>query len=270
MEQVKLYDTTLRDGMGGRGMSLSVGEKLKVAQALDALGVHFIEAGFPSSNPKEAELFERLAEVELENATIVAFGMTRRRDSAAAEDEALAVLTVVLRARGLPRRQELAAPRREGDPGQPRGEPGDDRRLDRLLPRAGQAADLRRRALLRRLPRRQRLRARMRGGGGRRRGRERHPLRHQRRQPAELRRRGDRGRRRGRRPGGRDRDPHPRRLGLRGGQLAGGGGSRRPPGAGLRQRLRRALRQRQPGLDPAGAAAEDGLRGGHAPSSWRA
>jgi 2-isopropylmalate synthase len=92
MEQVKLYDTTLRDGMGGRGMSLSVGEKLKVAQALDALGVHFIEAGFPSSNPKEAELFERLAEFEPENATIVAFGMTRRRDRAAAEDEALTVL----------------------------------------------------------------------------------------------------------------------------------------------------------------------------------
>ncbi len=91
-EQVKLYDTTLRDGMGGRGMSLSVGEKVKVAEALDGLGVHFIEAGFPSSNPKEAELFERLAEVELEHATLVAFGMTRRRDRAAAEDEALAVL----------------------------------------------------------------------------------------------------------------------------------------------------------------------------------
>src|SRR3954471_4170436 len=93
IEQVKLYDTTLRDGMGGRGMSLSVGEKVKVAHALDALGMHFIEAGFPSSNPKEAELFERLAEVELEKATVVAFGMTRRRDRAAAEDEALAVLT---------------------------------------------------------------------------------------------------------------------------------------------------------------------------------
>jgi 2-isopropylmalate synthase len=93
MEQVKLYDTTLRDGMGGRGMSLSVGEKLKVVRALDTLGVHFIEAGFPSSNPKEAELFERLAELALENSTIVAFGMTRRRDRCAEEDEALAVLT---------------------------------------------------------------------------------------------------------------------------------------------------------------------------------
>jgi 2-isopropylmalate synthase len=92
MEQVRLYDTTLRDGMGGQGMSLSVGEKLKVAQALDALGVHFIEAGFPSSNPKEAEFFEQLSRVELAGATIVAFGMTRRRDRPAAEDEGLAVL----------------------------------------------------------------------------------------------------------------------------------------------------------------------------------
>ncbi len=92
MEQVRLYDTTLRDGMGGQGMSLSVGEKLKVVQALDALGIHFIEAGFPSSNPKEAELFELLAELELEQATIAAFGMTRRRDRQAEDDEALAVL----------------------------------------------------------------------------------------------------------------------------------------------------------------------------------
>jgi 2-isopropylmalate synthase len=92
MEQVKLYDTTLRDGMGGPGMSLSVGEKLKVVQALDELGVQAIEAGFPSSNPKEAELFEQLAELPLGQATIAAFGMTRRRGIAAEDDEALAVL----------------------------------------------------------------------------------------------------------------------------------------------------------------------------------
>jgi 2-isopropylmalate synthase len=89
MDQVKLYDTTLRDGMGGRGMSLSVGEKVKVALALDALGVQFIEAGFPSSNPKEAELFERLAELELRNAEMSAFGMTRRRGVRAEDDPAL-------------------------------------------------------------------------------------------------------------------------------------------------------------------------------------
>jgi 2-isopropylmalate synthase len=92
MEQVKLYDTTLRDGMGGKGMSLSVGEKLNVVRALDALGVHFIEAGFPSSNPKERELFEQLAQLELGQAAISAFGMTRRRDRKAEDDEALATL----------------------------------------------------------------------------------------------------------------------------------------------------------------------------------
>src|SRR6478672_1571738 len=92
MEQVKLYDTTLRDGMGGQGMSLSVGAESMNEQALDGLGVHFIEAGFPSSNPKEAELFELLAELELERATIAAFGMTRRRDVAAEDDPSLGVL----------------------------------------------------------------------------------------------------------------------------------------------------------------------------------
>jgi 2-isopropylmalate synthase len=93
MEQVKLYDTTLRDGMGGQGMSLSVGEKLKVVRALDKLGIQFIEAGFPSSNPKEAELFKLLAEEKLEQATICAFGMTRRGGVAAPEDPALETLT---------------------------------------------------------------------------------------------------------------------------------------------------------------------------------
>ncbi len=92
MEHVKLYDTTLRDGMGGRGMSLSVGEKVNVARALDALGVHFIEAGFPDSNPKEAEVFERLAELELENARFAAFGMTRRRGIEAEADASLVAL----------------------------------------------------------------------------------------------------------------------------------------------------------------------------------
>src|ERR1700730_2704750 len=92
MDQVKLYDTTLRDGMQGQGMSLSAREKLRIVRALDQLGVHFIEAGFPSSNPKEAELFELLAEQSLETATVCAFGMTRRRDLAAEDDEALGVL----------------------------------------------------------------------------------------------------------------------------------------------------------------------------------
>lgn len=90
--RVELYDTTLRDGMQGHGMSLSVEEKIRVAHALDALGVQFIEAGFPSSNPKEVELFQALAGETFQNAAIAAFGMTRRRDARAEDDEALAVL----------------------------------------------------------------------------------------------------------------------------------------------------------------------------------
>jgi 2-isopropylmalate synthase len=92
MRQVLLYDTTLRDGMQGQGMSLSAQEKVRVVRKLDELGIHFIEAGFPGSNPKELELFEMLAEVKLGQAQVCAFGMTRRRDAEAAEDEGLRVL----------------------------------------------------------------------------------------------------------------------------------------------------------------------------------
>jgi 2-isopropylmalate synthase len=92
MRQILLYDTTLRDGMQGQGMTLSAQEKVRVVRKLDELGIHFIEAGFPGSNPKELELFEMLAEVELPHAAVCAFGMTRRRDTEAAEDEALRLL----------------------------------------------------------------------------------------------------------------------------------------------------------------------------------
>src|SRR5215213_4501503 len=85
-DRVQIYDTTLRDGMQGEGMSLSVDEKVQVAHALDRLGVDLIEAGFLGSNPKDAALFERLAGERIENAEIAAFGMTRRRDVAAADD----------------------------------------------------------------------------------------------------------------------------------------------------------------------------------------
>jgi 2-isopropylmalate synthase len=92
MANIQLYDATLRDGMGGGGLTLTAEEKLRVVRALDALGIDMIEAGFPASNPKEQELFELLAEERLEHAEIVAFGMTRRREIAAADDEGLRVL----------------------------------------------------------------------------------------------------------------------------------------------------------------------------------
>jgi 2-isopropylmalate synthase len=92
MTRIELYDTTLRDGMQGEGMSLSAQEKLRVAQRLDELGIDLIEAGFPSSNPKELELFELLASQGMDNAQVAAFGMTRRRGVEADADPALRVL----------------------------------------------------------------------------------------------------------------------------------------------------------------------------------
>src|SRR5215212_2861378 len=73
-----LYDTTLRDGMQMEGMSLSVEDKLQVAQKLDELGVRYIEGGFPGSNVRDAEFFVRARGLHLKNATLVAFGGTRR------------------------------------------------------------------------------------------------------------------------------------------------------------------------------------------------
>jgi 2-isopropylmalate synthase len=91
VSSIVVYDCTLRDGMQGEGMSLSVGEKLRVAHLLDDLGVHMIEAGFPASNPKEAELFG-LLEREGLRGQVAAFGTTRRRDVKAGEDPALGAL----------------------------------------------------------------------------------------------------------------------------------------------------------------------------------
>ena len=86
MTRVVVYDTTLRDGMQGEGMSLSAEEKLRVAHVLDGLGVPLIEAGFPASNPKEAALFELLSHERFSHAAIAAFGMTRRPRSDARDD----------------------------------------------------------------------------------------------------------------------------------------------------------------------------------------
>ena len=78
MTPVTLYDTTLRDGTQGTGISFSTLDKLRVAERLDAFGMHYIEGGWPGSNPKDAEFFQKAAERKWKNAKITAFGMTRR------------------------------------------------------------------------------------------------------------------------------------------------------------------------------------------------
>lgn len=86
MAQIQIYDTTLRDGSQGEGVNFSLQDKLLITQKLDDLGFDFIEGGYPLSNPKDAEYFRSVADMDLKNAKVVAFGMTRRRGVTAAED----------------------------------------------------------------------------------------------------------------------------------------------------------------------------------------
>ena len=92
MERILLYDTTLRDGMQREGMSLSVGEQLQVALRLADVGMDVVEAGFPSSNPKDSQLFDLLVREDLGDTRIAAFGMTRRRDTAPDQDPGLRIM----------------------------------------------------------------------------------------------------------------------------------------------------------------------------------
>lgn len=87
--QVLLYDTTLRDGTQGEGISFSVDDKLKISKKLDGLGIHYIEGGWPGSNPKDMEFFLKAKDLGLKNATITAFGSTRRAGVDVSKDENL-------------------------------------------------------------------------------------------------------------------------------------------------------------------------------------
>ena len=92
MSQVELYDTTLRDGTQYEGMSLSVDDKLAITLKLDELGVHYVEGGWPGSNPKDAEYFARAGTLTLSHATLAAFGSTRRANIAVDKDPNLQAL----------------------------------------------------------------------------------------------------------------------------------------------------------------------------------
>ena len=76
--KVQIYDTTLRDGAQTEGVSYSLEDKIKIAKKLDSFGIHFIEGGWPTSNPKDFEFFEYFKKNPLKNAKLVSFGSTRR------------------------------------------------------------------------------------------------------------------------------------------------------------------------------------------------
>jgi 2-isopropylmalate synthase len=87
-----MYDTTLRDGAQGEGVNFSLQDKLLITQRLDSLGFDFIEGGFPASNEKDAQYFQRVAALDLEHIKVCAFGMTRRRGVKADADPGLKAL----------------------------------------------------------------------------------------------------------------------------------------------------------------------------------
>jgi 2-isopropylmalate synthase len=92
VSKVEIYDTTLRDGSQQVGLDLTVADKLRVATALDALGVDVVEGGWPGSNPKDAEFFARVGELDLKHAKLAAFGATRLPRRGVDDDPNLAAL----------------------------------------------------------------------------------------------------------------------------------------------------------------------------------
>jgi 2-isopropylmalate synthase len=86
---VQLFDSTLRDGTQSEGLSLSVEDKLKIARLLDGFGIHYIEGGYPGSNPKDVEFFQRAKSVKFRHAKLTAFGMTRKPGGRADSDPIL-------------------------------------------------------------------------------------------------------------------------------------------------------------------------------------
>jgi len=90
--RVKVYDTTLRDGAQSERISFSVEDKLRIAKRLDEFGVHYIEGGWPGSNPKDMRFFEESKDIKWKNARIVAFGSTRHAKSKTEEDANLKAL----------------------------------------------------------------------------------------------------------------------------------------------------------------------------------
>ncbi|MBW2239426.1 MAG: citramalate synthase, partial [Deltaproteobacteria bacterium] len=92
MEPIMLYDTTLRDGTQGENISFSAKEKIQIAQRLDDFGIHYIEGGWPGSNPRDMEFFDLAQKTEFKNSRITAFGSTRKPRIDPADDPNLQAL----------------------------------------------------------------------------------------------------------------------------------------------------------------------------------
>ena len=92
MKKIFIFDTTLRDGSQGAGISFSVEDKIKIAKALDSFGMDYIEGGWPGSNPKDELFFTRMKKIGLKHSKLTAFGSTRRKGCRADEDKSLCAI----------------------------------------------------------------------------------------------------------------------------------------------------------------------------------
>jgi 2-isopropylmalate synthase len=121
VKRVQLYDTTLRDGCQAEDVSFTLDDKLRIAERLDDLGIHYVEGGWPGSNPRDAEFFQAVKRLKLKQAKVAAFGSTRRAGVRASEDRNLQlcvradapVVTIVGKAWDLHVREDLRIPLKE-------------------------------------------------------------------------------------------------------------------------------------------------------------
>ncbi len=86
MKKIEIYDTTLRDGAQSEDISFSVEDKLRILHKLDEFGIHYIEGGWPGSNPRDVEFFRKAAKLKLKNAKLTAFGSTHRASKKVHQD----------------------------------------------------------------------------------------------------------------------------------------------------------------------------------------
>ena len=92
MRRIQIYDTTLRDGAQGEGISFSLPDKLALTERLDQLGFDYVEGGYPASNEKDFQYFQRIGSLGLKRTKVCAFGMTRRKNAKAETDAGLKAL----------------------------------------------------------------------------------------------------------------------------------------------------------------------------------
>ena len=90
--KIYIYDTTLRDGAQGEGISFSSADKIRIAERLDAFGIHYIEGGWPGSNPKDMDFFTEAAKRKFKHAKVAAFGSTRRANTKCKDDPQIDML----------------------------------------------------------------------------------------------------------------------------------------------------------------------------------